>query len=151
MSIGKRALVLKRTHKGERTLGSLTLAVGALALGLIALDLFGRLLPAPTPTDGLLALVGAGLLFALAVLRAPRTPARVCRRRAGNEAAWRHRGRCAVGCGPARCCSWRARWPCSRWPGSARRRSLRLRWVLYLVRSCSLWGRPISSMRGVGQ
>ena len=79
MNIGKRALVLKRTNRGERTLGSLTLAVGALALGLIAQDLLAPS-AAPSPTDGLLALVGAGLLFVLAVLRAPRR--RLRRRRA---------------------------------------------------------------------
>ena len=64
-----------RARRGERTLGSLAPAVGALALGLIALDLLSRLLPAPSPADGLVVLAGAGLLFVLAVLRAPRQPA----------------------------------------------------------------------------
>ena len=86
MSIGKRALVLGRTQRGNRTLGSLALAVGALGLGLIALDLFGRWLPAPAPTDGLLALLGAGLLFASAVLHAPR-PAHPQETVAGQEAS----------------------------------------------------------------
>ena len=68
-------LALQRAQRRERTLASLTLAVGALALGLLALDLLSdHWLPALSPTDGLLALVGAGLLFALAVLRAPRQP-----------------------------------------------------------------------------
>jgi len=71
MSTGNGVLTLRRTQRGNRTLNSLALAAGALALGLIGLDLLARFLPAPSPTDGLLALVGAGLLFALAVLRSP--------------------------------------------------------------------------------
>jgi hypothetical protein len=54
----------------KRKLTSLLLAMGALALGLVAQDYFGRILRAPSPTDGLLVLALAVALFAVAFLRA---------------------------------------------------------------------------------
>ena len=59
------------TDARKRTLASLLLAIGALVLGLVAQVYFGRVLRAPAPTDGLLVLATAVVLFAVAFLRAP--------------------------------------------------------------------------------
>ena len=59
------------TDARKRTLTSLLLAMSALVLGLVAQDYFGRVLRAPAPTDGLLVLAVAVVLFAVAFLRAP--------------------------------------------------------------------------------
>lgn len=64
-----------RTQGGNRTLTSLLLAFGALALGLLAQHYFGGIRPAKTPTDGLVVYAGAAALFLIALARTPPPPA----------------------------------------------------------------------------
>lgn len=64
-----------RTRTRNRTLTSLVLAIGALALGLMAQRYFGGLRPAKTPTDGLIVYAGAAALFVIALARTPPPPA----------------------------------------------------------------------------
>ncbi|MFN2158298.1 MAG: PA14 domain-containing protein [Anaerolineae bacterium] len=58
-----------RTGKRTTTLTNLVLAVGALALGLIAQHYFGWIHPAKTPTDGLVIYGAAAVLFLIALAR----------------------------------------------------------------------------------
>jgi 4-amino-4-deoxy-L-arabinose transferase-like glycosyltransferase len=57
----------------ERTLAGLLCAIGALVLGLVAQDYFWRFLSAPTPTDGLLVMAAAIVLFGIALRRGKAT------------------------------------------------------------------------------
>jgi hypothetical protein len=63
-----------RTVKRTLTLTNLVLAIGALALGLLAQQYFGWIRPAKTPTDGLVTYGVAAALFLIALARTAPPP-----------------------------------------------------------------------------